>query len=91
MDFRTYDKLQAQLCGVSEIFLSNVRRVLADSDADPAAKALASDLCTEISITFKSFDWYNCSVGSIRPFTEKSKGVTLNLDSNIPFGRSLKL
>ena len=49
MDFRAYDKLQAQLGGVSDVFLSNTRKVLDASDADPAAKALAAELCTEIS------------------------------------------
>ena len=45
MDYEIYDRLQASLGGISDIFISGCQEVLKHSDADESVKKLIAEIC----------------------------------------------
>ena len=43
MNYQKYDEIQAELGAVSGYFLSDMKKILEDSSADPATKALVKE------------------------------------------------
>ena len=49
MNYQEYDEIQAELGAVSGYFLSDMKKILEDSSADPATKALVKETSNAVA------------------------------------------